>query len=211
MSEWEFTADELSKDYPSTYTYSRQYFSNQLVSTYKDKFKCIAQLEENGKITWKTTPNLMLKGDIVDGKIISIKPSLCTKYHCYEVMTVKGSLEPGHSGAWEAKRFFLRSEDISKDILDTGWEGASDDEIYSKMILVKDTRKLLPKLPHYLNVLFGGKMTIEEEHTYDREGKITDTQYRVLQVINRQNKNPLVKKCKAQRYIASDSYTIEVK
>ena len=60
------------------------------------------------------------------------------------------------------------------------------------MILVKDTRGLLPKLPHYLNVLHGGKVTIEEEHDYDKDGKIVDTKYRVLQVINRQDKNPLV-------------------
>lgn len=43
------------------HTYSRQYFSNQLVATYGDKHKTVAELHENGTITWKTTPKYLLK------------------------------------------------------------------------------------------------------------------------------------------------------
>lgn len=57
-------------------------------------------------------------------------------------------------------------------------------------------------------MLFGGNITIEEEHTYDNEGKIKDTQYRVLQIINRQDKNPLVKKSQALDRTANPTYTI---
>lgn len=37
-----------------------QYFSNQLVSTYQDKFKCIAKLKEDGTIEWDPQPKYEL-------------------------------------------------------------------------------------------------------------------------------------------------------
>ena len=51
--------------------------------------------------------------------------------------------------------------------------------------------------PDYLNVFFGGKMTVEEDHAYDREGKIVDTTYRMLTITNRQDKNRIIKKSQA--------------
>ena len=74
--------------------------------------------------------------------------------------------------------------------------------------LKADTRSLLPKLPHYINALFGGKMTTEEEHTYDNNGKIIDTQYRCLNVINNQGKNPLVKPS-IEAVLSGKEYSIE--
>lgn len=73
------------------------------------------------------------------------------------------------------------------------------------------TFKVLPKLPHYLNVLFGGKITIEEEHNYDKDGNIKDTAYRMLTITNRQDNNPLVRKTQALKRAASPTYTIAVR
>jgi hypothetical protein len=78
-------------------------------------------------------------------------------------------------------------------------------------MLVPDVRVLLSKLPHYLNVLFGGKQTIEEEHTYDKDGKIIDTQYRFLSIINRQDLNPLVKKSQVLKDETKTPLSIEVR
>jgi|tagenome__1003787_1003787.scaffolds.fasta_scaffold20819088_2 hypothetical protein len=203
---WIYIEDwKTTKPKDPSHAYSRQYFSNQLVSTYKDKFKCVAELNEDGRITWKTTPNLTLKRND-DGspytKIISIKPILTTHYHYYTVMVV----EPNDHH--KIRRFHLKTKDISKTILDSGWEGIHAIDTYGEARLINDTRKLLPKLPHYLNVLHGGKMTVEEEHTYNKEGKVKDISYRVLNIINRQDKNPLVKKTQCLKWSTNPTYTI---
>ena len=104
----------------------------------------------------------------------------------------------------------LRSRDINKDILDTGWEGINGNSVYGQRRLIADTRKLLPKLPHYFNVLFGGNIVVEEEHDYDKDGKITNTGYRMTQIINRQDKNPLVAKSQAIEWTTNPTYTVEV-
>jgi hypothetical protein len=64
------------------HTYSRTYYSNQLVATYasqtfaiqKKSHKTVAELKEDGTITWKTTPRLLLKndGNGIEGQILQI-------------------------------------------------------------------------------------------------------------------------------------------
>lgn len=60
-----------------------------------------------------------------------------------------------------------------------------------------------------INEFFGGKIIIEEEHTCDKEGKISDTQYSILQIINRQDENPLVKKSQVMEWTTNPIYTVE--
>jgi len=193
------------------HTYTRQYFSNQLVSTYvspnkKNTFECIAELNEDGRLTWKTTPYLgIVYEDTKWGQIISIKPILSRESHYYTLMVVS------NTDSHEIRRFHVKSLDISKDILDAGWRGIDGADAVNIFKLRADTRKLLPKLPHYLNVLFGGNITIEEEHNYDKEGKIKDTTYRMLTITNRQDKNPLVRKTQALKRTTNPTYTIAIR
>lgn len=176
-------------------------FSNQLVSTYKDQFKCVAELNENS-LTFKTTPHLKLRVGKELSQVISIKPVLATKYHFYIIMTTSNNSR-------RICRFWVKSLDVSKDILDEGWEGEPAIKDYLTMYPVTNVKTLLPKLPHWLAYLFGGNMTIEEEHTYNEEGEVKDTTYRVLTVINRQDKNPLVETIDLVQWKDSPTITIE--
>lgn len=73
------------------------------------------------------------------------------------------------------------------------------------MELVPDTRTLLPKLPYWLTYLFGGSIAVERSPDYDKDGKIQSWDTRILQVINNQQLNKLVKKSRLTKWGASST------
>jgi hypothetical protein len=95
------------------HTYQRQYFSNQLAATYNrvgNTHKTIAQLQENGTVTWKTTPAIKThttRGTDLDGRILRME----FVYPYYYKMLIA-------HGKGVTRRFILES--ITKDILDPG-------------------------------------------------------------------------------------------
>jgi len=51
-------------------------------------------------------------------------------------------------------------------------------------------------------------MTMEEEHTYDDKGNISDTQYRCLTISNNQKENPLVSRSTVIENIGNEEYKL---
>lgn len=174
--------------------HNRQYFSNQLVSTYKDKFKCVAELNEDGRLTWKTTPELhLIRGKEVFGKITRIQ-----FVEPYYYILYLADLKDPHT---LFRRNLKAKETADKDTLDVGWKANQWDDtpLRIEFKLVDDVRTLLPKLPHWLAYFYGGWVTVEKEHDYDKEGKIND-----------QSKNLLVKDSSPKRWgLPSPTYTVK--
>jgi hypothetical protein len=110
--------EELSFTEPQpdpTYHYKRQYFSNQLVATYKDKHKTVAELNEDGTLSWKTTPEVyLLRDGEVYGKVLRIHFIPPDVYRLY----LADIFDP-HS-----LRFVHLRTDQDKDIQDIGWKPA---------------------------------------------------------------------------------------
>lgn len=107
------------------HTYSRQYFSNQLVNVYVNKkgaldynrrgFKSIALLKEWGDVSFKTEPNLELVSSTGERlSVVGIKPILATKFHYYQVITASGS------PVTEFRKYYIKSKNTTRDILDLG-------------------------------------------------------------------------------------------
>lgn len=171
------------------YKYSRQYFSNQLVSTYRDKFQCVANLLEDGTVKWVPSTLYELVYDeekMKFGTILRLEE--LEPFRTWKVM-VAG--EP-----WSyLKTIFLSSDPTQKlDILDTGWKGTNATQRYGWEQL-DNLKNHLPNAPQYLAQVFGGWSAVETEQEYNNQGKVIGTYKRCFQVINNQQEIPLVKDC----------------
>jgi hypothetical protein len=90
----------------------------------------------------------------------------------------------------------MRVHEKTKDIIANQWD---DTPLRIEFKLVDDVRTLLPKLPHWLAYFYGGWVTVEKEHDYDKEGKIND-----------QSKILLVKDSSPKRWgLPSPTYTVK--
>lgn len=99
------------------------------------------------------------------------------------------------------------------DITSGNWEGS--DLIgagVGELKLSTDLHSLLPKLPHYLASLFGGATVVEKEYDYDKDGKIASTGRGVTNIINRLDKNPLVRNRNVLEWDRSNlpTFTVQV-
>lgn len=162
-------------------------------------------MNEGGKLSWKTTPNLQL---IRDGKatsqILRIERIDDVGDGIFYRLTT-ATLEDPH----KMRKFSIKG---NKDILEEGWKAKPVAKVLSDFKLRNDVTKLLPKLPHYLASLFGGATVVEKEYDYDKDGKIASTGRGVTNIINRLDKNPLVRNRNVLEWDRSNlpTFTVQV-
>jgi len=185
---------------PEPPSHTRQYYSSQLVSMYKE-FKNIVKFREDGTYFFETSG--ANTGHILPslGKVISISPMtrnvwfvlfLRDNGKIFEryLRTVPEQIEnPPHN--------------IGKyDILDSKWRGVlathKGKVIGATATLKKNIKSLLPDAIRWFHHYFGMSVIQERNPHYDKDtGKVTGYSSSVLGAIPDQKINPLVEKIRA--------------
>ena len=202
------------KDPTKEYKWTKTFYANQLVSTYLDKFKCIALLKHVGTReyenssrkgyssyvlpSWKTEPNYYLYKDGEKiGKVLHFYWVGLTErlpQSWFEVITLDGDNEQ------VLRRNTYTDKDRKvRDILDPQWEGryarSKTGKIASEYQLLTLQQVDSSEVSAPLQAIFGDKiLVVRETDTDQTTGKQKTISWRTLQIIQKPDKNIMISK-----------------